>query len=473
MLFLVHRIPYPPNRGDRIRSFHILDFLARRAEVALGFLTEETPSAEALQALKERCGWIGWARWGRWQRWLRAACWFAAGRTITEGLFASRKLRGQLRGWLQEHRPDAVLVFCSSMMQYVHLPGLENVRIVVDLVDVDSQKWLDYAGLSRGWRRWVYQLEGRRLRRLERWIGQRAAAVLLTTPHEAAIYRQIAPEAHIQVLLNGVDTEYFHPGVSPDWLGGQQVAEQKTAPAGRESALAGCRSSLGTAPQGVGGHHAGQSSPQSGAGSTISSKARCVFVGALDYQANIDGLQWFCQEVWPLVRQQRPDAQFIVVGSNPTGAVFRLAEQTAGIQLVGPVPDVRPYLSEAEIVVVPLRVARGIQNKVLEALAMGKPVVASPQALEGLALQVGREAELAHHPSQWAEKLLQLWADPFRRTTLGQAGRRFVETHHQWDQVLQPLGQVLGLPEALGPSEEPSRTADQSSSTKFHEHQTI
>ncbi len=406
VLFLVHRIPYPPNRGDRIRSFHILDYLVRRAEVALAFLSEQTPSAEAIEEIEGRCGWVGWTRWGRWRRWLRAAWSFLCGRTATEGLFASGSLRRKLRDWLQDHQPDAVLVFCSSMAQYLDLPGLENVRTVVDLVDVDSQKWFDYADLSRGWRRWVYREEGRRLRRLEVQIGRRASAVVLTTPHEAALYRRIAPEANIQVVLNGVDIEYFHPNFSPS----RKIGE------------------------------AGESSPDA--------EARCVFVGALDYQANIDGIAWFCQEVWPLVRRRCPKAEFVVVGSNPSGEVHRLAQQTPGVRLVGPAPDVRPYLAEAEVVVVPLRVARGIQNKVLEGLAMGKAVLATPQALEGLAVQPGREAESAEEPSAWVEKLFALWADPQRRTALGQAGRTYVETHHRWDETLRPLARVLGIAES-------------------------
>jgi len=483
VLFLVHRIPYPPNRGDRIRSFHILDFLARRAEVALAFLSEKLPSDEALQTLRERCCWIGWARWGRYSRWLRAAWSFARGKTATEGLFASGRLRRQLREWLRQHRPNAVMVFCSSMAQYLDLPGLENVRTVVDLVDVDSQKWFDYARLSRGWRRWAYEQEGHRLRQLERWIGQRADAVLLTGPHEAALYRQIAPEANIQVVINGVDTEYFRPDFSSPPVCEAQEANRPSSSGMPEGLRAGisappvCEAPGPNRPLGrsipeaqaagratpeshmPGGWDADVHSPRaadvhSPAGIPSEGQARCVFVGALDYQANIDGVAWFCQEVWPLVRRRRPDGELVVVGSNPTGAVYRLAGQTPGFRLVGPVPDVRPYLAQAEVVVVPLRVARGIQNKVLEGMAMGKAVLATPQALEGLAVQPGVHAESAAEPADWAEKLCRLWADPGRRAALGQAGRRFVETYHQWDQVLRPLAHILGLPESEAVSQE-------------------
>lgn len=406
ILFLVHRIPYPPNRGDRIRSFHLLEFLAERAEVALGFLSEQRPPAEALEALESRCVWVGWARWGRWRRWWQAAWCFLQGKTATQGLFASAELRRQLQEGIRGHRPDAVLVFCSSMVQYLDLPGLASGRIVVDLVDVDSQKWLEYAQWSRGWRRWAYQQEGRRLRKLEAEIGRRGWAVMLTGPHEAAIYRQIAPETNIYVVPNGVDLEYFRPDFRPE----------------------------------------GQ--PPSGPPSRSDAWRRCVFVGALDYQANIDGLRWFCQEVWPQVRRQHPEAEFVVVGSHPTKAVHRMAGRTPGVRLVGPVGDVRPYLAEAEVVVVPLRVARGIQNKVLEALAMGKAVLASPQALEGLAVRPGTEAESAETPGDWVKTLLALWSHRERREQLGRAGRRYVESHHRWEEVLRPVASLLGLPEA-------------------------
>lgn len=425
LLFLVHRSVYPPNRGDRIRSFHILDFLSRRAEVALGFLSDQEPSAETVDQLHRRCVWWAWAPWGRWRRWMRAAWSFARGRTATEGLFASASLRQKLQDWLRHHRPDAVLVFCSSMVQYLDVPGLEQVRTVVDLVDVDSQKWFDYAHLARGWKRWTYQQEGRRLRRLEQWIGRRASAVVVVGPHEAELYRRIAPGADVYAVLNGVDLEYFRPiqdaGTMPS---------ETAPPGGSRTSLSGSRTPLSDS-----------QTPPSG------SRTCCVFVGALDYQANIDGIEWFCREVWPEVLRHRPEAQCNLVGSNPSGVVRQLA-QTPGVRLVGPVPDVRPYLAEAQVVIVPLRVARGIQNKVLEGLAMGKAVLASPQALEGLtALQPGVEVLSADRPATWVETLLELWADPERRAQVGAAGRAYVERHHRWEETLRPLARVLGLPE--------------------------
>jgi sugar transferase (PEP-CTERM/EpsH1 system associated) len=286
------------------------------------------------------------------------------------------------------------VVFCSSMVQYLRVPGLERVPAVVDLVDVDSQKWFDYAEGSHGLKRWLFRLEGRRLRRLEASLPRGATAVTLVSRHEADLYRGFCPADGVRAIPNGVDLEYFRPG---------EPAEKAELAA-----------------------------------------ARCVFVGALDYRANLDGVRWFCEQVWPEVRRRRPGATFAVVGSNPGAAARRLAERP-GVELVGEVPDVRPHLAGAAVVVVPLRVARGIQNKVLEALAMGKAVVATPQALEGLGVEAGVHVCRAAGAGQWIEAVTSLLDDRQAAQRLGRAGRGYVEAHHRWDVQLRPFGELLGL----------------------------
>jgi glycosyltransferase involved in cell wall biosynthesis len=167
-----------------------------------------------------------------------------------------------------------------------------------------------------------------------------------------------------------------------------------------------------------------------------------VFVGALDYRANIDGIEWFCARVWPDVRRQRPDATFHVVGSNPAASVHRLAG-VAGVKIIGAVPDVRPHLTAATVVVVPLRIARGIQNKVLEAMAMGRAVVASPQALEGLQAEPGVNVIQAATPEEWTKAIIRLFGAPEERRRFGIAGREYVEQQHSWDVCLAPLTRLL------------------------------
>jgi glycosyltransferase involved in cell wall biosynthesis len=168
-----------------------------------------------------------------------------------------------------------------------------------------------------------------------------------------------------------------------------------------------------------------------------------VFVGALDYRANVDGVHWFCREVWPHVCKRFADAQFVIVGRRPVRSVRRLARNPA-IKVIGDTPDVRPYLHGATIVVVPLRIARGIQNKVLEALAVGKPVMASRQALEGLDVVAGRHVYQADTAEEWLNGVRFLFQDRTERCRLGSAGRKFIMDHHQWDECLQPFAKLLG-----------------------------
>ena len=394
ILYLVHRVPYPPNRGDRIRSFHLLEFLAGRSRVHLAFLCQQAPARETMRVLRQRCAGLAAVVLGDRMRWVRAAWSLVSGRTATEGLFCAPRMRRIVRRWAAEQRFDAAIVFCSSMVQYLKVPGLEGVPAVVDLVDVDSQKWFDYAEGSRGLKRLLFRLEGRRLRRLEASLSQRAAAVTLVSRHEADLFRDFCPADCVHAIPNGVDLEYFRPA----------------APA--ESAAS----------------------------------QRCVFVGALDYRANIDGVRWFCEQVWPEVHRRRPDATFAVVGSNPAAAARRLAE-LPGVELVGEVPDVRPHLAGAAVAVVPLRVARGIQNKVLEALAMGKAVVATPQALEGLGVEPDVHVCRAADAGEWVEAVTGLLEDAQKRARLGSAGRAYVEAHHRWDVQLRPFADLLGLAE--------------------------
>ncbi len=396
LLYLVHRVPFPPNRGDRIRSYHFLRFLSERYDVSLATLADEPVPDSARRELDQLCVQVAIEPVGR-SRWLRAAASLARGRSATEGLFASPILRKTVRRWAGERRFDAALVFCSSMVQYRNCPELEGVPTVIDLVDVDSQKWFDYATKTRGLRRQLFQLEGRRLRRLECTLPAQAQAVTLVSEAEASLYRSFCPNERTLAILMGVDLDYFRPqnsGPSP-W----------------------------------------QSLPEH-------DRCHLAFIGALDYRANIDAVTWFAAEVWPLVRQRLPHLKLALVGRNPAPAVLRLAE-LPGIRVFADVPDVRPHVAAADLVVAPLRIARGIQNKVLEAMAMGKAVVTSPAALEGLAALPGRHLAVADEPSQWTEVVAELLHDDELALSLGMSARRFVERCHAWQPTLEPLAHLI------------------------------
>ena len=290
VLYLTHRVPYPPDKGDRIRNYHILAWLARRASVHLACLDDEgldDAKAGMLKGLADRVAVIPLRRESRG---MRAAWSFATGHTVSEGAFHSPRLGALLRSWARETRYHAVLASASSLVPYLRLPEFAGIPAVVDFVDVDSQKWLDYAAASRGPRAWLYRAEGERLRRLERDATTWARGVLLVSEAEANLFRHACDAPNVYTVPNGVDLENFQPDL--------EVAE---------------------------------------------SDRTCVFVGALDYRPNIDGACWFCREAWPEIHRQRPGARLLLVGRQPVPAVRRLGA-VPGVEVVGQVPDVRPYV---------------------------------------------------------------------------------------------------------------------------------
>ncbi|HEX8201009.1 MAG TPA: TIGR03087 family PEP-CTERM/XrtA system glycosyltransferase [Isosphaeraceae bacterium] len=389
ILYLTHRLPYPPDKGDRIRNYHVLDWLSRRYAVHLACLADEPVGRGAIEHLRGVCARVAIVRVGGWARRLGALTALVQGRTATEGAFAVPRLRAVLRRWSHQTPFAAALASTSGLAPYLRMEELRAVPAVVDLVDVDSQKWLDYAAAGRGPRAWLHALEGRRVRDLERNIAGWARAITLVSRAEAELYRRACGPGPVHAITNGVDLDYFRP--DPD---------------------------------------AGDEEPS------------CVFVGALDYRPNVDAVVWFCREVWPAIRGRQPRAHFALVGRQPAPEVRRLAA-LPGVELVGQVPDVRPHVARAAVVIAPLRMARGVQNKVLEALAMAKPTVASPQAVTGLNVAPGIHVQLASTPTEWVEVIGQLWEEPEARRSLGAAGRQYVEQHHRWDRCLDSLDPLL------------------------------
>jgi sugar transferase (PEP-CTERM/EpsH1 system associated) len=390
ILFLAHRVPYPPDKGDRIRTFHILKHLSRRAAIHVACLADEPVGEETLAALQKCCAQVAVVPLPPRARWMRALAYLARGRTLTEGAFYSPVLVKTLRAWAAATSFRAVFASSSGMAQFARLRELAGSPVVVDLVDVDSEKWFDYAATSNRLHALLYRTEGRRLRRLERSLAASARALTLVSNGEADIFHGFCPLGDVQVITNGVDFNYFHPLTEP-------VVEDG-----------------------------------------------CVFVGALDYLPNVDAACWFAREAWPEIRRRHPDARLSLVGRRPTVEVGRLGG-LPGVGVVGQVPDVRPHVARAAVAVAPLRIARGLQNKVLEALAMGKAVVASPQALAGLQERLDVPALCATSSEEWVEQVGKLLGDTELRRSLGELGRRYVTTHHDWAKCLRPFEPLLGL----------------------------
>jgi sugar transferase (PEP-CTERM/EpsH1 system associated) len=399
ILYVVHRVPYPPDKGDRIRAFHLLRFLSKHASVHLACLADELVGDGVVEALRRYTTRVAVFPVGGWSRKCSILSSLLRGRTATEGAFRSATLQTTLRAWCADTPFHATLSSSSAMAGYQRLPELADVPAVIDLVDVDSQKWFDYARASRAPRSWLYGLEGRRLRRLEQGLAAWARALTVVTEAEANLYRQFAPGAPVHAIGNGVDLEYFQP-----------------SPTAEEPA--------------------------------------CVFVGALDYRPNVDAACWFSREVWPAIRRARPEARVYLVGRQPVPAVQALAA-IPGVEVVGQVPDVRPYLERSAVAVVPLQIARGVQNKVLEALSMAKATVASPMTLAGLQGASTPGVVMATTADDWAAAVLRLLGDVPMRRQLGEAGRRYVAEHHCWDRCLEPFLDLLRLRSHPGPDAGP------------------
>lgn len=387
ILYLTHRVPYPPDKGDRIRNYHILRFLAERYSVHLACLSDEPVSYETRQVLNGICDRVAIIPLKSSTRRARMGWSLLTGQSASLSAFHSGELHSVIQKWSSGTGYDLALASSSSMAPY-----LDKIRrttpVMIDLVDVDSEKWLNYASSSRLLKSWIYRREGVALRKYELEISQWAKAVLLVSDAERDLFRGISPDAPVQTITNGVDLDYFQP-------------TQKEAIPGR-----------------------------------------CVFVGALDYHPNVDAVCWFADEVWPRVRKANPQATFQIVGRQPVASVLNLSG-LPGIEVVGQVPDVRPYVQDACVVVAPLRIARGLQNKVLEAMAMGKPVIAGPPALAGLRLDVPNPAVRVNTIADWVSTLTDLLHDSTRSNELGHQGRDYVERYYHWKSCLEPLQQLI------------------------------
>lgn len=386
--YLTHRVPYPPDKGDRIRNYHVLRELSRHARVWLAALADEPVSDEQKARLGDLCEQVEFVPGGR--RWVRGGLSLLAGRSISEGLFREPALHRLLTGWLKQTDFAASLVSASSLAQYQRRNGWEAVPAFVDLVDVDSQKWFDYAAAAGGPKGWLYRLEGRRVRELERELCVWAKGVFLVSRAEGELLDSFTSPGTATAATNGVDLEYFRP--QPD----------------------------------------------------VKTELACAFVGVLDYPPNVDAAVWFAGDVWPRVRAVHPTAEFRVIGRQPVPAVLRL-HGANGVNVVGQVPDVRPHVASAAVAVCPVRIARGLQNKVIEAMAMGKPTVAAPPAVAALKAVVGRDLLSPATADEWVNTLIALLGDAKRQAELGANARKYVEDHHHWDRCLRPMVEGMGL----------------------------
>ena len=384
ILFLSQRIPYPPNRGDKITTWRLVDRMRRSHEVTCVAFAHDAYDLQAARELdamgiptlpiRHRDGW----------KRLTSAPRLLSSSPLTLGVYGSRKLQSVVDRLMP--KTDLAYAYSSSMGAFLEKHS-DKPRIM-HLGELDSDKWRQYSEHSSFPMRQVYRREARTLLEFERRIANSFSENVLCTPLEQKIFQERIPGAPSMVLRNGVDLKYYRPAEMEPWSG------------------------------------------------------HIVFTGMMNYYPNVDGCRFFVNEVYPLVRKEFPRAKFTIVGASPTPEVRKLGRKV-GVSVTGFVHDTRKILRTASISVAPLRMARGIQNKVLEAMAMGIPVVGTTAAVQGVEGTDGRDYLVADDARTFAESVCRLLRDPESAQELGLRGRRFVESTYDWEVVFRPLDDVL------------------------------
>ena len=423
LLFLAHRVPFPPDRGDKIRSFHILEYLAKRTPVHLVAFADDAADFDPPSVFTDMLASCTILPRGKSQA--RAAVEaLASGKPVSLTAFASRAMRAAVDRGL----PDVTGVYCFSGQMAQYLP-VDSPPVVMDFVDVDSAKFSGFADDTKGPMRWMMRREARLLGAFERGIAARVSASLFVSEAEAALFRDGGAEGRVLAVENGIDSAKFDPAAKFATFG--HHPGEGRGPIG-EVAVASGSPSLSTSP-----HWAPVSAVRDNA---QQSAPLIVFTGQMDYRPNIDAVTWFARDILPVLRQSHP-AHFAIVGRAPTAAVQALASEH--VTVTGAVDDVRGWLAAATVCVAPLKLARGIQNKVLEAMAMARPVVASAAAAQGI--DHAGTIRVVDTARGFADRIAALIDAPDVAAALGNAARAQVIRRYGWDARLAPLDALLGL----------------------------
>ncbi|WP_033073688.1 TIGR03087 family PEP-CTERM/XrtA system glycosyltransferase [Sphingopyxis sp. MWB1] len=396
ILFLVHRAPWPPDRGDRIRSWHMFEALAKLAPVHVAALADnDADAALAREKMQPLCKSLV-VEVRKASRPAALARALLRGEPVSNLLFRSKALGAHVEALLSGGEIRHIIAFSGQMAQY--LPGAFDGRVIMDFVDVDSAKFATYAEQDkRQPLNWVHAREARLLGAYEAKVARAVDASLFVSEAEAALFRARSglDAAKVHAVENGIDTARFDPAQPLETVG-----------------------------QGEG--------------------PLAIFTGQMDYRPNIDAVRWFAGDILPLIRARHPQARFAIVGRAPTDEVRALGA-LPGVHVTGEVPDVRPWLAAADAVVAPLLLARGIQNKLLEAMAMARPVVASRAAATGIDAVEGTHLRVAEDAAAMAAAVAAIFDDPAAAAQMGRAARERMIARYGWDARLAPLGALLGL----------------------------
>jgi polysaccharide biosynthesis protein PslH len=379
LLFIAHRIPYPPNKGDKIRSYNELLYISRYFDIDLVCFVGEPKDKRFLSKLQALCKSVSLFHRSLFMQILRLGMGLLSGRALSVALYDSPAMHKKVQTLLKSNAYNRIFIFSGQMAQYV--PTAYLSRTILDFCDVDSHKWDNYADRMPFYLSWFYRMEAKRLFAFEAIASKAVLAAIFITPAELKIFQDLGGQGNLLDLGNGVDTQFFAPRA--------------------EVPVAG----------------------------------RILFTGAMDYFPNEEGVSWFTREIFPTLREKLPQAHFVIAGSHPTAKVKSLAN-IDGVTVTGFVEDMRLEQAKANVVVVPLRIARGMQNKVLEAMACGKAVVVSRQAMGGIYAESGRELMVADEAAEFISALEKLLGDQAQVEAMGKAAREYILKNLSWESIL-------------------------------------
>lgn len=396
VLFLCQRIPYPPDKGDKIRSYRMLMHLAKEAKIHLACLVDDPDDWQYHSYLADICASTCVAELKPLKARIKSLTAFVQGAPLSKPYFFNREIKTYVDQVLATVKPQLVFVFSSAMAQYVQGHPNCPANLIIDYVDVDSDKWHQYAKTKAWPMNWVFRREGRTLLGFDREVGAAARAALFVSEPEAELFRQVAPELaqKTYAVSNGVDTDYFSPH-APDI---DPIPAQEARP-------------------------------------------HFVFTGRMDYWPNVDAALWFAKDILPLIRLTHSQASFTIAGAAPDESIKALSK-LPGIHVTGRVPDMRAYILDADMIVAPMRIARGIQNKVLEGMAMGKAVLTTPQGLEGIDARPDQHLTVADTAENLAASAIQMLQSG-STNQLGQAARDLLVAEYSWEARLAGLDDLI------------------------------
>jgi sugar transferase (PEP-CTERM/EpsH1 system associated) len=385
ILFVASRFPYPPIQGDRLRAYHFLRLLSRQHSITLVAPVSWPVDSQAQQIITQLCERWEPVRVSRWQAIAHLIRFPFSALPLQILYFCLPVIQKSVQALVQEEPFDLIHVQLARMAPVAD--GLRGVPKVIDFIDALSLNMHRRATQERWPMKWLFQLETRRMARYEQKLAHSFDQQIVSSPLDK---EAIGASETLHVIPNGVNIEDF------------PYTEN-----GREDSV-------------------------------------IIFTGRMGYFPNAEAAVYFATRVFPLILKQKPDARFLIVGADPPCRVRRLA-RFPGVEVTGFVPRIQDYLSRAAVFVAPMQAGTGIQNKVLEAMASGVPVVATPYALGGVEAIDGEHLLVAADACGLADQVVRLLRDPTLRRRLARNARQLVEDKYTWERSVAMLEEVYRL----------------------------